>query len=293
MGTEDIYNCEHVNNISIVDFLERIGYQPKRIKGNQYWYYSPFRDENEASFKVDIIRNQWFDFGSWQGGSLVDLGVLYYDCEVKDFLRMVREDNLLRLQVRNKKLQYEQGEINDHKLEILSERELSSYMLYEYLKERAIPLPLARKFCKEISYQVADRKYFAIGFRNNSGGYELRNKIIKISSSPKDITTFENGNDRCAIFEGFFDFLSYLVLNEETAITAMDFIVLNTISFIKKALKITPRYKEVLLFLDNDNAGQNCSRELLATAVNFKDESSLYKDYNDLNDYLHFNTDTG
>jgi len=43
----------------------------------------------------------------------------------------------------------------------------------------------------------------------------LRNEYFKGSSSPKDVTLIENGAKTMAVFEGFFNFLSYLTLNSK------------------------------------------------------------------------------
>lgn len=45
-------------------------------------------------------------------------------------------------------------------------------------------------------------------------------------------------------------------------------------------------YNQVKLYLDNDKAGQNCSRYALSLSNKYKDESGLYKNYKDLNDWL-------
>jgi hypothetical protein len=51
-----------------------------------------------------------------------------------------------------------------------------------------------------------------LGFKNDSGGYELRSEFFKGSNSPKDITAFKNRGKKVAAFEGFFDFLSFISL---------------------------------------------------------------------------------
>ena len=45
-------------------------------------------------------------------------------------------------------------------------------------------------------------------------------------------------------------------------------------------------YTAVKLYLDNDKAGQNCSRYALSLNSKYKDESGLYKNFKDLNDWL-------
>jgi hypothetical protein len=58
-------------------------------------------------------------------------------------------------------------------------------------------------------YQVNNKVYYGIGFKTDSGSFEIRNPFLKSTSSPKNITIFKNGFDEVAVFEGFFDFLSY------------------------------------------------------------------------------------
>jgi hypothetical protein len=78
------------------------------------------------------------------------------------------------------------------------------------LQQRRIPLEVAECYCKEVKYELNNREYFAIGFKNDAGGYEIRNSYFKGSSSPKEITTCNNGAKEAAVFEGFTDLLSFL-----------------------------------------------------------------------------------
>ena len=55
-------NIEQAKKLDLKDFLEELGYKPVRVKHNSAWYLSPFRDENIASFKVNMKRNEWFDY---------------------------------------------------------------------------------------------------------------------------------------------------------------------------------------------------------------------------------------
>ena len=73
----------------------------------------------------------------------------------------------------------------------------------------------------------------ALGFKNDSGGYELRNELFKGSNTPKDITTFKNSGKKVAIFEGFFDFNSFTSLLQNKELKAFSFCILNSLSFLK------------------------------------------------------------
>jgi hypothetical protein len=46
------------------------------------------------------------------------------------------------------------------------------------------------------------------------------------------------------------------------------------------------RHEQIKLYLDHDKTGQNCSRYALSLSMKYKDESKLYKNYKDLNDWV-------
>ena len=95
--TSAFFTCEQARQIDLVDYLESIGYHPKKITGNDHWYLSPLRQEQTASFKVNRKLNLWYDHGTGKGGSLVDFGILYFNCSVKDLLVRLKDSNGLNL----------------------------------------------------------------------------------------------------------------------------------------------------------------------------------------------------
>lgn len=97
-------------------------------------------------------------------------------------------------------------------LRILSDASLRHPALVGYLASRGIVPSVAAAFCREVRYEVNGCAFFAVGFRNDAGGWELRSARFKGGSSPKHITTLDNGSDMAMAFEGFIDFLSYLSL---------------------------------------------------------------------------------
>ena len=160
---------------------------------------------------------------------------------------------------------------------------LQDSRLLEYLKERGIVTDIAIPNCEEVRYCVHGKRYYAIGFRNRSGGLELRNRFFKGCIPPKDISLKRNGVDVCAVFEGFMDYLSAIQLG----IIASDCLVLNSVSNVEKALKALGGYRRIECFLDNDDAGR---RALERLRVHFGekviDYSSLYTGHKDVNEFL-------
>ena len=66
-------NIEDIRAVPITDFLARLGYGPKRQRGDECWYLAPYREELTASFQVNIRKNVWHDFGTGRGGDIFTL----------------------------------------------------------------------------------------------------------------------------------------------------------------------------------------------------------------------------
>ena len=224
-------NCAKAIKIDIVDYLKKQGYEPAKIRDNDYWYLSPLRIEETPSFKVNSLVNRWYDHGIGKGGNLIDLGVLLRNCTIADFLHSLDGNFSFH------KLKLEEILPNycppKKAITVVSVKPLKSPTLLRYLNIRHIPIALARKYCKEIRFECSEKSYYSIGFLNDNGGYELRNPYCKNSSSPKGISTIKNNGKRVAVFEGFFDFLSFLISYPNKEELPMDFCILNSLSFLK------------------------------------------------------------
>jgi len=280
--------------IDLVDYLSKLGYQPKKISNNDYWYLSPLRRENTASFKVNRRLNIWYDFGLAKGGSLIDFGILYHKCSVSEFLDMLTEQKTLSfhqpISLKTERPNVEA--VEKGKIHIQDIRNpIQSTALFQYLSSRKISVEIANQFCKEIDFRLYNKKYTVIGFPNDAGGYELRSPTFKGSSSPKDITTLGNSQaKRIHLFEGFFDFLSFQVIHHRKLSLLSNqqpnFLILNSIGFLEKIKPKLDQYQSIHLFLDRDTIGLATTQQLLQLGSRYKDESVLYSKYKDLNEYL-------
>lgn len=268
-----------VKELDMVEYLESLGHHPVRISGKNYWYLSPLRNERTASFKIDRTLNRWYDFGEGKGGNLVDFGIRFHGCNVKDFLKKLSSDTITI----SKEQILQNREV---KLTILSIHQISSSALVKYLESRRINKEVADNYCQEIRYQVGDKIFYALGFKNDAGGYELRSPYFKGSSSPKDTSFIDHGTGELAVFEGFFSFLSYQSMYHGQEQRLTDFLILNSVSFFDKSVPLMLRQQSVRLYLDRDTTGQNCTRRALSLGKQFTDESWLYKGYKDLNEWI-------
>lgn len=288
-------NIQEIKTIKLQDFLASLGYTPTKQQGNKLWYLSPFRQESHASLKVNTDRNLWYDFGIGKGGNIIDLAELLYKSSDVSYLIRKIEDNVPNctstFSTSFADIKEEQQTNYFENLQILP---LSHPALMRYLWDRCIDLEVAASVCKELHYDSNGKHYFGIGFPNIAGGYELRNPFFKGCIAPKDISYFyaDEPKKACFLFEGFMDFLSFMTLKrkenpQNTGLRQQDYLILNSVTNIHKAIERLSRYDSVQCFLDNDDAGGNAYLQLskeLGKSVT--DASTLYNGYKDLNEYL-------
>ena len=277
-------SCEEAKKIDLVDYLERLGFKPERIRHNDYWYHSPLRDEKTPSFKVNRLLNVWYDHGIGKGGGIIDFGMLYYKCSIHEFLRKLSDDFSFHQPslAANKNLDFEK----ESAVRIVSVAEINDTRLQNYLKERCIPLELANQYCKQIHYELNQREFTAIGFQNNSSGFELRSPFFKGSTAPKDVRFIDKGVKEISVFEGFFDFLSLLVIAQKEKLPMTNFLVLNSLSFFERSRQKLEQHEKINLYFDRDPAGMKHMQDALKWDLRYIDKSALYKKHKDLNEYL-------
>jgi hypothetical protein len=281
---KQMISLDEARQIDLVDYLSNLGHTPSKISASDYWYLSPLREEKTPSFKINRKINCWYDHGIGKGGSLIDFAILYHNCTVGEFLRGISGN--FSFHPPTSLSSKERAENTETKIEVVNERTICSLALERYLTHRRIPIAIAKEYCKEITYRTNGNEYFGIGFKNDAGGYELRNQYYKASSSPKDIKTFAFGANEAMVFEGFFDFLSFITIQKNLPQIKADFVVLNSLSFFEKARPFMEQHEKIKLYLDRDKAGQNYSRYAVLLSHKYKDESQLYKNHKDLNDWM-------
>ncbi|MDF1549263.1 MAG: toprim domain-containing protein [Bacteroidales bacterium] len=142
-------------------------------------------------------------------------------------------------------------------------------------------------YLKEVSFSVGTTHYFALGFKNNKGGYELRSKYFKGSSSPKYYTLIKGQNKTTInLFEGFFDFLSALTYYD-LQIPNNDTIILNSLTFLSDVQPLLAKFQKINAYLDNDRAGTKALSQLKNGYPYLKNRSQeIYPECDDFNNYL-------
>ena len=284
-----------IKRYPIVEYLERKGIKPVRSTPVYALYHSPLRAETHPSFKVDTEKNLWIDYAEGKGGSIIDLCMRLKGCTLSEAIRILGQNapdithvpRRESVQGSSKQESIRQAVSTSGVRRLIEVSDTLPPHLLKYLEEdRCINLEKAMPFLRCISYEVRGQHYQAIGFANQSGGYELRdNGTFKGTIAPKDITPiFADRAEPVCIFEGFMDFLSFFSMKEEVIHHCL---VMNSVSNVAKAIRyLNDRHlTHIRAFLDNDDAGKRATNDFIRAGFKVEDMSVHYRNFKDLNEY--------
>jgi hypothetical protein len=288
---------QEIKQISIRQYLSDLGIYPAKDSSHYGMYNSPFREDHNASLKVDYPKNLWIDYGANEGGTLIDLVMKMEHCSLHEAITKLERKysctdvgtyQSANIPTSNFSFHRKNADSDlkstESSITIQNVQPISNPALIEYLHERRINVNIARIHCSEVHYSVNNKPYYAFGFRNDKGGYELRSKYFKGCTS-KDLTSVNRNKDHCLLFEGFMDYLSFLTI-KKLQNSPVDVIVLNSLTNLPKVKCTLESYKSISLFLDNDQAGKRAVQKLESICKDVIDHSFLYINYKDLNEYL-------
>lgn len=293
---------EQARQMPLAKILMKLGFETARTSraGEELWYHSPFRDEKTPSFKVDVRRNIWFDFGEGVGGSPIDLIQHVFSTNIQGALKVLSDFENTSFQNYEKqtpsvKIDVEAPLKDVFQLEKVASFEKQNTSLHHYIiTERCIDAMIAQPFLKTVFFKhlPTGKSYTAVGIKNTEGGYEVRNPFFKgaIPESRKGFSWFPtvSDNERIVCFEGFVDFLSYGTFfgwGQE------DYLVLNSVAFSKKAVEFlnSKDYKQIQTYFDNDAAGEKATFLFQESLENVERKNAVFEGHKDFNAFLvHF-----
>lgn len=285
---------QEAKDVDIVGYLRSVGLQPKRPSGANAMYFSPFKEETNPSFSVNMIKNVWKDFSADKGGDVIDLVQELQHCDFKTAINILTGDRSVKgVRIERQKHDAPQEVYEGVRVEKVSL--IRDMGLIEYAVGRNINLNAIHKYYKEVwvrfPYSKKDPKriYICLGFKNDSGGWELNTaykgrKGIRVSSKPKDITTIKNKGKEIYMFEGHTDFTSFLSYLNVTRLPGTVY-VLNGAGNIGGLAPFLSR-KKVFMYGHNDHGGDTVLDILLENKVNVVDCRVIYKNFSDFNNYL-------
>lgn len=284
---------KELKQIPIEVWLLSKGIKEENKNGGKKIYKSPLRQENTASFSVDTIRNTFFDFGNpnKKTTSIIDLVMLMEKVSFPDACKILEsyDGEKEKEFIKDNFSLFTVNTLNDEpkNYEVTAVKDLQHPALIRYVESRKITLNTAFSYLKEIHYKNAKGQFFGVGYQNDSDGYVLRSEIMKkpINLGKSGIKTFAISDCKSvSIFEGMFDFLS--CIEHYKRLPRCTAIILNSVSNLSKAMPQLERAEKIYSYLDNDDAGQKATQKMKDAGLNILDQSNIYKNYKDFNEYL-------
>jgi hypothetical protein len=280
---------QEIKEVKITDYLQSLGIEPVKSKGKELVYYSPKTKEKTPSFFVNPSKNVFYDYSSNESGDVIRL------CQSLQGLDFHSACN--HLEKFGKGLQSEfsknsfsfcrnENDLEPNTITVTNVKPLESTPLIAYCESRKIPFHIAYKYLNEVQYTNSGKQYFSLGFRNDKGGFELRNQFFKGCTAPKGITTIEVPESKDVyLFEGFFDFLSALAFFG-TSKPSNTVIVLNSLSQLSKAQERLNKAQIIHTFLDRDKQGIATVQKLKMEKTCVWDRSDIYEKHKDFNEFI-------
>jgi len=290
---------DKAKEVPIQEYLSERGYKPARnSSGKHLFYLSMLHDEKVPSFVVNMNKNKWKDFGM-PGMKWEDIISLVMKVDGVDFLEAL--EILLKTKIVKSRRVHLEHEVESG-IKIVQTLPLQSKVLIDYLQGRGIDIDLARIYCSQIVVTFPGgkdptQKHTYIGFRNDKGGYDLRNhynsSIKKISTSPKYFTRISGNPDKYNFFEGFIDYLTFLT-KFQTQKFRNTTVVLNSLVNLVYLYETMKSNDENNIFLNNDEPADKYIYNsddflniisLKDRGISFIDRRDMFKYANDINDY--------
>ncbi|MCD1117531.1 toprim domain-containing protein [Chryseobacterium turcicum] len=275
-------NCEEARQkIKIRTILESFNLFPVKENRKTAFYFALDREETVPSLSVDFVKNTAFDFGTGKNYDVISLVQQMNKCSVSEALKYLLSFNIPVFRNVDVKMI---TEVKNY--QIIKVSEIRHLALIQYLKSREVFEQ--KHLVEEILYRLDGKTLFAIGFLNNSGGYEIRNKYTKICLGQKDVTWVKNEpnvNNEVLIFEGFFDYLAYRNMTREESSKA-DYLILNSTALLFKVRDALNEYDLISLFLDNDTNGRLTKETIQMNYEKVEDCSLIYSDFKDMNEWF-------
>lgn len=253
----------------IASVLAHLG---KRTDHRGEMFYSPFREESEPSFHVKRSENLWMDFGSGEGGNVLTLVSRLEGIPLQEAWDYVAKlDN--NIFIDNSPARISRAP-QSTKIIIREVRPLTNSHLIAYGTGRGIHRHLLERYCSEVDFHIEG---YSTSIQTAIGFPAGKHWVLRLPSEgrfskrctgsgcsllgPSGKSVIAPSSDRVEVFEGFFDFLSWLELKNRTK-PFSDICVLNSVNNLQKGIDFITEHKGISCWLDNDNAGKKAFDEI-------------------------------
>jgi hypothetical protein len=274
---------------SLVELLAKLGFHPAKKSRNSHIYHSMLRDNDTVpSFNVNDELGVWFDHGTGKGGNIIDFGLAYWKhLSFSEVVEKIKEVCAIAIELKPSQGRPRRPVRIPHYIVEKTEAIGTHPAITDYLKSRGI-FEIAGTLLNEVYYYVEDPKgirkhFFAAGWKNENGSWEVRNKYFKGCLGNKGISFIQGHKKNLAVFEGYMNYLSWKLENPAAQQSAL---ILNSLALLNAGLAKAREFSSIDLFLDRDSPGFTATQEFIGALPYATDRSSAYRDYNDYNDKL-------
>lgn len=267
---------------------------------NCYLVPSPFYNDNtKTNCYINIYNGKWtFNcLRSDTRGDMIDLYCKLHKANKKYFIENFdnyKIKQILLKSILTKSANLPKGKYKNIKkseeVESFSTSRIEDEKLLDYLSKRGIKkIPYLLKQIK-----IVGQPYVYLGFKNEVGGYALRNEKIKRNLGKQFISIEEVAmkklHNKLVIIEGFFDYLSFYQIESHLNDYSVSYIVLNSTNNYKKLNEIPKEtwddFDDILIALDNDESGEETAEKIKEffeekEVKNYRKITPKFGDWND------------
>lgn len=264
-----------------------------RKSGKDHYFLTP---EN----KFSVNERKYFDFKTKKGGEIIKAVMHFENKSWKEAMEYLKQfspnpfNNSISTNQQPTKIKNTSSVVNSSP-KILNIIQPNNETLIDYFENRGISREVLLENAKQVHYESSGKSYFGLGIENLSGGYELRNPMIKSKIGKSDISVVEGTRkDEVIVFEGPTDLLSFLQLQKDNQVkNTRTLVALNSVVNADKFINAFQDFEgKIFLCLDGDEAGNYATKKILSEMkdLKIKDVRLLYgiseTGHNDLSDYL-------
>jgi len=272
---------------SLVILLDRLGYKPVKHDGNEQLYFNMLGSPGlKPSFVVNDTLGSWYDRTTKKGGSITDFALAYWKpSSIGEVIERINrefardpERKPVRPRLPVKIPHYVVEEVKN----IGAHPAITSYLKSLGIFEAAL-------IClKEVYYYTEDQKrvrkyFFAAGWQNDGGGWEVRSKYFKGCFGCKSLNFIRNDKKSIVVFEDFTNYLSWLQVNPSAKQSAL---ILNNTHRLQTAISIAIEFSSIDLYFSRDRQGVSATAEFVKALPYASDRSSQYVGFTDYNKCL-------
>ncbi len=267
--------------ISINDLLATLGHKPTKRTLKDCWYIRPYGNESHASFHVSQDGKAWFDFGTGEGGNIIDLAMRLGEntsvAAALTYLEQVTSQRGGNLPVSRPTRQPRQSPPVGYTIQAVGA--FCQPQGEAYLQARGIEAQTVRPYLRDVSFYRTQapfkRLLYGFGLPNLSDGFEIRTKLegptwLKSSLGQKDITVFGSTREKAPwlSFEGLPDFCTFLTL-DKPPINTYHYLILNGTGLTHRAVEYlaTQPRGSLIICSQAGKAGQHSKQALVEFAT--------------------------